>query len=88
MPRFNQELRTHWLSYLLLLGGLSGISFLFLLAWPDRFWLRVTAVILTVFYVLWGWRTHAEHGHVPKKIIGEYAGIGILGLTMLWLVTL
>lgn len=87
MP-LNPEIKRNSLAYLVLVLGLGGLALAFMLAWPERFWLRSIAIILAVYYVAWGWWTHAQHGTVPSKVLAEYAGIGIVGLTLVWLITL
>lgn len=87
MP-INFELKRNWLAYTLLIIGLFGLALAFMLAWPERFWLRSIAIILAFYYTAWGWWTHSAHGNVPSKVLAEYAGIGILGLTLVWLITL
>lgn len=87
MP-INAELKQHWLSYSVLILGLGGLALAFILAWPERFWLRAIALALALFYTAWGWWTHHQQGTVPGKVLAEYAGIGIVGLTLVWLITL
>ncbi len=84
----NSQLKRYWFSYMILILGLGGLALLFMLAWPERFWLRSIAILLALFYTAWGWSTHNQHGAVPGKVLAEYAGIGIVGLTLVWLITL
>jgi len=75
----------HMLQVASLLSGLTGVIVLFILLWPNRFWLRLLSIFLGVFYVLWGTLTHRRAGSLSKKVFWEYAGIATLGTLMLWL---
>ena len=81
----NTELRHQLLNYIILILGLVTCTFLFLIVWPDRFWLRSIALVLGVFYLGWGLRTHWEAGHVTAQIFWEYAAVGVMGVALLWL---
>ncbi|MBP7875747.1 hypothetical protein KA012_02005 [Candidatus Woesebacteria bacterium] len=83
----NQELRHHLLNYIILIMGLATGTFLFLIVWPDIFWLRAIAVVLGSFYLGWGLRTHWEAGHISAKIFWEYAAVSLTGVTLLWLLS-
>lgn len=69
-----------------LLIGLAGAIVVFILVWPDRFWLRSTSIFLACFYILWGTLTHTKAGTFSAKVFWEYAGIAGLGALMLWLI--
>lgn len=81
-------IRKHWLSYMILIAGLSILALLFSLAWPERFWLRVVSLTIAGFYFVWGWITHAQHGPILRTVLLEYLGISLLGLSALWLITI
>lgn len=81
----NKELRRDLFDYILLIGGLAGIVFLFVIVWPDRFWMRVISVALGFFYVGWGLYSHWNDHHLSAKIFWEYLAVAIVGVTLLWL---
>lgn len=72
-------------NYIILIVGLAGGTFVFLIVWPDRFWLRAIAVVLGLYYLGWGLRTHWEAGHISAKIFWEYLAVALVGVTLLWL---
>lgn len=81
----NKELRRELRDYILLIGGLAAGTFLFLIVWPDRYWLKVIAVCLGLFYLGWGLYSHWNDGHLSKKIFMEYMAVSLVGVLMLWL---
>jgi hypothetical protein len=82
-----KELKNHKLAYSILVVGLILGVVLFLGAWPDRNLQRITAVVMAIFYVLWGVITHFKTNHITKKVILEYLGVGLLAGLLLTLVT-
>lgn len=81
----NIQLRRDLVDYILLIGGLAGGTFLFLIVWPDRFWLRLIAVVMGLFYLGWGLYSHWNDGHLSAKIFWEYLAVATVGVVMLWL---
>jgi hypothetical protein len=82
-----RELFKHKLAYSFLMVGVLVMIGLYMAAWPDRFWQRVVAVAFATFYICWGMITHLRSDHITKHIIYEYLGIGLLGGTILLLLT-
>lgn len=82
-----RELFKHKLAYTFLMIGIIVLIGLYMAAWPDRLWQRVVAISFAIFYIVWGMVTHLRADHITKHIIYEYLGIGMLGGTILLLLT-
>jgi len=80
-----KEILTHKKEYSSLIIGLFGFMVLFLVAWPDAFLIRMVALAMSVFYIIWGLLTHH---HAPKKVFLEYVVIAALGSLAIFFLTL
>lgn len=83
-----RELFKHKLAYALLLVGMVVLIGLFMAAWPDRMWQRIVAVVFALYYILWGLFTHFKADRITPHIMYEYLGIGLLGGSILLVLTL
>ncbi len=73
--------------YLVLILGLILGVILFLGSWPDRRLQRMVSIGIAAFYFIWGVLSHLKDGHIAKKIVLEYLGVGTLAGLLLVLLT-
>ncbi|MEN8253347.1 MAG: hypothetical protein ABFQ62_03160 [Patescibacteria group bacterium] len=83
-----EEFIKHKIAYIVLALGLVIIGILFFAVWPSRDWQRVVALVLTLFYFLWGVITHLKADHITRLVIMEYLGVAIMAGFLLVLITL
>jgi len=81
------EIFKHKIAYLVLLVGLVLSIVGFLGFWPNAWLQRAVILSLVVFYFLWGVVTHRKAGNLSRKIIEEYAVVGLLAGGMLLIIT-
>ena len=79
-----RELIAHQKQYFSLVVGVTCFLLLFFLVWPDTFWIRTTAVLMGVFYILWGILTHH---YVDRRVFWEYVAVAFLGGLMIFMLT-
>ncbi|MCA9372645.1 hypothetical protein KC921_00935 [Candidatus Woesebacteria bacterium] len=82
------ELRTHWRSYTALIIGLLSILLLYLYVWPNVWLIRYISLAMGIFYFTWGILAHTKSKHLTKRVAMEYAAVAILGVLLLWMVTI
>lgn len=83
-----KELKKHKLAYLVLVVGLILGVALFLGSWPDRKLQRLVSIGISIFYFIWGVLTHLKNGHISRRIVMEYLGVGALAGLLLVLITI
>jgi len=81
------EFLSHKRAYLILIIGLVGLAFIFLGVWPNRFYQRLVAVAIGLFYLVWGLVTHVHTLQLTKRVLYEYATMAALAMLLLLLVT-
>lgn len=81
------ELKRHRNAYIFLSIGLAILAFLYIGAWPNLMAQRILAIVLGVFYFLWGVLTHVQSRVVTSKLIFEYLGVSVLASIFLYLLT-
>lgn len=82
------EIKRHKYAYTILVMGLLTAITAFFGFWPDRFAQRMVILGLGIFYFIWGITTHVKTTHLTNDVIAEYAGASILGMIILFLLTL
>jgi len=73
--------------YVILIIGLVLGVVLFLGSWPDRKLQRIISVGIAAFYFIWGVLSHLKNGHISRRIVFEYLGVGALSGLLLVLIT-
>lgn len=82
-----KEIWKHRWAYLILLLGLSALTYLFFWSWPNRVYQRLVVMMIGIFYATWGVVTHTKTQTVTPSVIKEYLGVSLLGVVMLLLIT-
>lgn len=80
-----KELLNHKKEYFALLTGVFSFLSLFLLVWPDVFFIRLVALGMGTFYATWGILTHH---YAPRKVFLEYVVIATLSFLSIFFLTL
>lgn len=80
-----QEIKKHKIAYAVLAVALLGCIIAFLHAWPDRMQQKIVAIIMGVFYFLWGIVVHKKNDHINAKVVFEYFAVSILAVSLLLL---
>lgn len=82
------ELKRHALAYTLLVIGLLVGAAAFLLAWPDKTYLRLVILGIGVMYVTWGVLTHLKTKRITSLVVWEYVAMASIACVLLLLLTL
>lgn len=82
-----KELARHKLAYLVLIGFLGMVGFLFIAAWPDRVYQRYLILVTAFFYFCWGLVTHFKSRRLTGPVVLEYLAVAVLAGAILLLVT-
>jgi len=82
------EISKHKIAYTILILGLTILTLLFFVAWPDHVIQRYIAGIIALFYFFWGVITHFKSKYISRRVIFEYASISLLAGLILCLVTM
>lgn len=83
-----KEIFKHKLAYFILILGLSILTLVFFIAWPDHLIQRYIAALMAVFYFLWGVTTHFKADYINRRVIFEYASVSLLAGMILGLTTM
>ncbi len=81
------EFKSHKIAYIVLSTVLFILVLSFLHFWPDRVKQRIVAIIMSLFYLLWGIIVHSNSNHINSKIIFEYLAVSLLSGSILILLT-
>ena len=79
------EVKTHKLAYSILITAMITFIMLFLHFWPDRIYQRFIAILMGIFYFIWGITVHNKHKHINRQVILEYFAISVLAVSLLLL---
>lgn len=82
-----KEIGQHKAAFLVLALGLLLLITAFMAVWPDRMMQRLVAIVISVFYFLWGIITHTKVKTLNRKVVSEYLGVSFVALILLMLVT-
>jgi hypothetical protein len=84
MIKFNN----HKFAYFVLALGIGAFVFYFFSVWPNRIAQRLSSIIFSCFYFLWGIITHLRANRLNKRVFGEYFAVSLLVGIFLLLVTI
>ncbi len=78
------EIRKHFLAYIILTFLIIVHVGFFLVMWPDSMSLRVISVSFALSYFCWGIFAHVKANHINRRIIREYFFTALLAGGMLF----
>jgi lipopolysaccharide export LptBFGC system permease protein LptF len=82
------ELKKHKHAYTILVMGILTAVALYMGVWPDRFGQRIVILFFGIFYFCWGVITHFKTQFITRNVLLEYAGVSLLGVSILLLLTI